>query len=311
MFKRALWIITTLALLLTACAGANFASAPQRDSDSVVGGESFEAEPAPMEVAEQGSFIADSTGQAQSERLVIRNADLSIVVPDPVETLDSIADMAENMGGFVVSSNLRQTQLSGGATVPQASITIRVPAEGLDEALSEIKSQASEVLLEDTVGQDVTQEYTDLQSRLRNLESAETQLTQIMEQATETEDVLQVYNDLVDVREQIEVIKGQIQYYEQAAALSAISVDITADEAVQPLTFGGWEPKGVAKDAIEALVNTLQWIGDALIWFGLCVLPVGLIALIPLSLVWFVVRRVRERVRKRKEDIEKTPEEEA
>ena len=120
-----------------------------------------------------------------------------------------------------------------------------VAAERLDEALTSIESESNRLPLTKNISsQDVTKDYTDLQSRLRNLEEAEAQLREIMASANKTEDVLSVYNQLVQVREQIEVTKGQIQYYEQSAALSAISVEILADEAVQPLTVGGWQPGG-------------------------------------------------------------------
>jgi hypothetical protein len=174
----------------------------------------------------------------------------------------------------------------------------------LDEALDKIKAGVGEILSENVSGQDVTREYTDLQSRLRNLEAAETQLQEIMDEASKTEDVLQVYNDLVNVREQIEVIKGQMQYFEQAAALSMISVDITGDEEAQPLQIGGWQPVGVAKDAIEAMVNTLQWLGDVAIWFVLCVLPIGIIVGIPLYFAGRYGLRLRKQRRAEKAEIE-------
>ena len=227
--------------------------------------------------------------------MVIKNADLSIVVTEPLEKMDAIAAMAEEMGGFVVGSNVWQTTLSNGSKVPHASVTIRVPAERFDEALDTIKVDVGEVTAENVSGQDVTREYTDLRSRLGNLEAAEKKLQEIMDEASDTEDVLQVYNNLVEVREQIEVIKGQMQYYEQAAALSMISVDISGDEEAQPLQIGGWKPGGVAKDAIETMVDTLQWLGDAAIWVVLCVLPIGIVVGIPLFFVIRAARRMRQR----------------
>jgi hypothetical protein len=79
-----------------------------------------------------------------------------------------------------------------------------------------------------------------------------------MGSANRTEDVLNVYNQLTQVREQIEVTKGQIQYYEQSAALSSISVELVPDASVQPLTIAGWEPGGVAKEALQALITGLK-----------------------------------------------------
>jgi len=225
-------------------------------------------------------------------------------VEEPGITLDSITKLADDLGGFVVSSNFYQIQVDGGLEVPQANITIRVPAEKLDQALAEIKSGAREILNETVSGQDVTQEYTDLGSRLKNLENAEAQLQEIMDQAWETEDVLTVYNRLVEVQEQIELIKGQMQYYEQSAALSAISVNIQANEAVQPLKIGNWQPVGVAKQAIQALINTLEKMVNILIWIGLYILPVGLILFFPVRWIWRWIKR-QNTTRKEKKAQEK------
>jgi hypothetical protein len=234
-----------------------------------------------------GSGVDVVVNQAAAERLVIRNANLSIVVDDPEAEMNAISALAERLGGFVVSSYLYQSTLASGIEVPSASITVRVPAEKLHDALATIEGDAKTVLTKNETGQDVTAEYTDLQSRLRNLQDAEVLLRQIMQEAKKTEDILNAFNQLNAITEQIEVLKGQIQYYEESAAMSAISVELIASQAVQPITIGGWEPVGVAKDAIQALVNALQGIVNALIWLGLYVLPVALVIGVP---VWFVGR---------------------
>jgi hypothetical protein len=295
-------ILIISAIVLGACGGAasyDYAEAPAAPMESKAYGGGFDdGMVAEFEMAEEESGSAnfsDSTSSETIERMVIKNADLSIVVTEPLGKMDVIAAMAEEMGGFVVGSNVWQTTLNNGSKVPHASITIRVPAERFDVALDTIKAGVGEVTGENISGQDVTSEYTDLRSRLRNLEAAETKLQEIMDEATDTDDVLQVYNNLIEVREQIEVIKGQMQYYEQAAALSMISVDISGDAEAQPIQIGGWKPGGVAKDAIETMVDTLQWLGDAAIWVGLCVLPIGIIIGIPLFFVIRAARRMRQR----------------
>lgn len=239
------------------------------------------------------AYDEEAANQTETlERMVIKNADLSIVVESPSETMDDINQMASDMGGYVVSSNLSQVRTERGTEVPQARITIRVPSEKLEQALGAIKQGAGRVLSEHVSGQDVTKQYTDLESRLRHLQNAEKQLNRIMEEATDTEDVLSVYNRLVDVQEEIERVKGEMQYYEQSAALSAISVNIQANEAVQPLKIGNWQPVGVAKKAIQALINTLQFFGDAAIWLGLFVLPVLLILYFPIRFLWKGIKRL-------------------
>jgi hypothetical protein len=232
--------------------------------------------------------------------MVIKNADLSIVVEDPLITMDEITTMTNGMGGFVVSSNVWQTTLNNGAKVPHGNINIRVPAEKFEEALATIKAGAGEITSENVSGQDVTGEYTDLASQLRNWEATEKQLQEIMDDTHRTEDVISVYRELSRVRENIEVIKGRMKYYEQSAAMSLISVDITGDEEAQPLQIGSWQPAGTAKDAIETMVTVLKWLGNAAIWIVLCVLPIGVIVGIPLYFGGRGLNRIRKRVMPRK-----------
>ena len=284
MFKKML-ILTISVILLTACASAS----PQFEAASPagMGGDADYAIYAEMEEAPASDDMKSSLSEGESgERMVIKNADLSIVVEEPSNAMDAIGEMADDMGGYVVSSNLYETQTDSGVKVPRARITIRVPVQKLNEALEQIKSGAGRVLSENISGQDVTREYTDLESRLRNLESAEEQLAEIMDEAKDTEDVLNVYNRLVEVQENIEIIKGQMQYYERSAALSSISVDIQADAAVQPLTIGGWQPVGVAKRAVQALINTLKFLGNVAIWLCLFMLPVVLVLYFPVRWLW-------------------------
>ena len=300
MLKKTLYLLLLFALLITSCSPAASAEPPmvvmeepameamERSAADETGGMAFAPEPG------SATAVANQS-QATGERIVIKNASLSIAVQNPAENLDAITALANEFGGFVVNSNLYNTKLANGAEVPQGSITIRVPADRLDEALDRIKSGAGRILSENVSGQDVTREYTDLQSRLRNLEEAETQLQAIMDDAYRTEDVINVFNQLTYYREQIEIVKGQIQYYEQSAAFSAISVDVLADAAVQPITIGGWQPEGVAREAVQALVNTLQGIANAGIWFALYVLPVLITIFIPLRLIWAGIKRWRVR----------------
>ena len=293
-FTTVFTLLTFVMLLLSSCASAA--------SDLM-------AEPSSPEMAREGAVYYDedisdsvqiSNTVPEAKRIVIKNGDMTIVVADPSQSMNEIAQMAESMGGFVVTANLFQRQSEGGVEIPQASITIRVPAEQFDNVLSNIRILSDRTPISENINsQDVTREYTDLQSRLRNLEATEAQLVEIMDDARQTEDVLSVYNELVRIREQIEVIKGQIQYYEQSAALSSISIELLANEAVQPLTIGSWQPGGVAKVAIQTLINTLKFLVNAAIWIVLYVLPVLLVIflmfILPVYLLWRIWRRRRDK----------------
>jgi hypothetical protein len=143
-------------------------------------------------------------------------------------------------------------------------------------------------------GEDITEKYTDLKSRLTNLENTEKQLQKIMDSATKTEDVLSVYNRLIQIREQIEVLKGQIRYYDQSAALSLINVTLESTDAMKPLTIGSWQPGGVALSAIQALIDVLKFLVSASIWIILFLIPLGLVIYIPIRLLWLGFKRLRK-----------------
>jgi hypothetical protein len=121
-----------------------------------------------------------------------------------------------------------------------------------------------------------------------------------MQNATETQDVLNVFNQLEYYREQIEIVKGQMQYYEEVTATSLINVTLIAEETIQPIEIGGWKPEGVARDAIQSLIKFLQGFVNFLIKFFLLVLPVLIVIFGPIALViWLVVSLVRRSMKKK------------
>jgi hypothetical protein len=292
-------LIIIATLILVACASARSAEpllvaggapavAPQTDA--------YEAVP-PAGVADQTTTSNDAGSAASVERIVIQNAELAIVVSDVEGRMKAIQVMAQQMGGYVVSSNLYQSYTSDNVQVPEAQIVIRVPADKLEDALNQIKKDVVEVQTETRSGQDVTAEYVDLQSRLKNYEAAEAQLDEIMKTTTNTEDVVNIFNQLVYYREQIELVKGQIKYYDEAAALSAITVRIVAEATVQPVVIGKWEPKGVALEAVQDLINFLKGFVNFLIRFVIYTLPVWIFIGIPLYLVFIGVRALFRKMR--------------
>jgi len=294
-------LIIIAALILVACASAS--PTQTANKNFVVAG----GAPAPIApsipgampasgVVDQSATTTITTTDGSSvpapsvDRIVIQNADLAIVVSDVTGRMKDIEAMAQQMGGYVVSSNLYQSYTSNNVQVPEAQIAIRVPAAKLEDALNQIKKDTVEVQTETRTGQDVTAQYVDLQSRLKNLEAAEAQLNDILKTTTKTEDVVSIFNQLVSYREQIEVIKGQIKYYDEAAALSAITVRIVAAETIQPIVIGKWEPKGVALQAVQDLINFLKGFVNFLIRFVIYTLPVLIVICIPLYLVFLGLR---------------------
>ena len=230
MSKKLFFILVTASLILAACgARVSYDEEMAASGISKEGAGSYQTVSMDASSAVYGQGITPTT-----ERMVIKDVQISLAVDDPEASAGRIQQMAEAMGGYVAALNMYQTTLENGVKAPQGYITVRVPAERLNEALDQIKAETSQSIINENINtQDVTGEYTDLSSRLRNLEAAETKLQEIMDEAIKTEDVLSVYSQLVATREQIELIKGQMQYYEQAAALSSIQVELVTNEAVQ------------------------------------------------------------------------------
>lgn len=306
MHTKRLWLLFVflmISLVVGACAPMRAseeagwempAAAPAADSYDMAMEQEF------AEAEERGFTSGVGESAKEIERMVIYNADMRISVEDPEVTMQTIIDMAEDAGGFVVYSNLYKTVTDRGS-LPQANLMVRVPAGRLNSIMESIKALTpnprDDVLSENVSGQDVTAEFTDLESRLRNLEAAEKALVELMEAAKDPQDVLDVFSELTYYRGEIEIVKGRMRYLEESAALSALSVDIVAKRSLQPIEIVGWEPQGTAKLAIEALIDAGQFLVDALIWFGIFCLPF----LIPLGVViYFLVRYFRKRKAQKK-----------
>jgi hypothetical protein len=307
MRKNKIWMIVLSAtILLASCSMArNMASGAIAQESPAM--ESMPAAAPSADIAKMGfkesmgavEYDTAAAESTSSERIVIKNANLSIVVVDPVASMDAIDKMAIEMGGFVVNSNSYKTTTYSGREVPTATITIRVPAEKLNEAMSRIKGMVEDpeidIISEDVSGQDVTGEVNDLESKLRNSQAAEAQLLELMDKAASTEDVVEIFRELKSVREEIEVTQGQIKYYRESASLSAISVYLQAKEAVEPITVAGWKPGLQAQKALQALVKGGQYLVDMLIWLVIFAIPFLAVIFLP---IYFIVKAIHKRRQK-------------
>ena len=285
-------VVSTIALFIAGCGMARLQ--PEQAEMKIVERPPMEAPEPPMEVQEEASAYT-AASDFTVERLVIRNAYLDLVVPDTETALDEINNLVAELEGYIVESNVYQYQEG-----KQAHVTLRVPAESLNLALERIRSLATEVRSERISGQDVTEEYVDLNSRLRHLEATEKRLLEFLEKAEDTEAALDVYEQLREVEGEIEQVKGRIQYLEQSAAMATISLDITPDALAQPIQVGGWHPVGTLRNALQALIRVLQFLVDAAIVIIVLVIPVVVIVAAPFVGLFYLVRAFIRRRRARK-----------
>jgi hypothetical protein len=278
-------IVSVLALVVTGCGG--YAAAPAQDMDV------YELPAEEVVYVESEDAIAPGEpglgagNYAAVERLIIRNASLDLVVKDTEDALDEINDLVDELGGWIVESSTYQY---GEGT--RASVTLRIPAEKLDAALEQIHGLAIEVQRENISGQDVTEEYVDLQSRLGHLEAVEEELLGFLEDAEDTEAAMAVFERLQMIQAEIEQVKGRIQYLQESAAMATISLDITPEVLAQPVQVKGWDPGGTFQNATRILVNVLQFLVDAAIVIGVVVVPALAVIAAPLVVLFFAVRGI-------------------
>jgi hypothetical protein len=303
MRRATLLFPAAIVLILSACAQAATV-APAREmvfgaseKDSMAyGAQSAGARPeAPAAVAaESDGSPALVPAINPSDRIVLMDASLSLVVNDPADAAAKITDLAFARGGWVVNSNITQSVYGvNGEKYFSGQISIRVPAQtsaDLKNTLAEIETLAVEVKSRSLNGRDVTAEYTDAQSRLKNLQASRDRLLAIMESAVDTEAVLKVEEQLRQVTGEIEVLEGQINYYDTAAKYSLVTISLEPFIPSQPIDIAGWHPEGVAKQALEDLIHGLQDLVDFLIRLGICGIP-ALLVLALFATPFFLIGR--------------------
>ena len=193
--------------------------------------------------------------------MIVRTGNISLVVLDVVDARDSIAQLATSYGGYVVSS-----QISGEEQEMRGWISIRVPDDQFEPAIIELRELAVRVKSESTDSRDVTGEYIDLESRLKNAEATEKQYLTLLEKATDVEDILRVYDSLSRVRNEIEQIKGRMQYLERTSSMSLIEVRFKPEASAKPLVRAGWNALEILKSAVRGIVNFGQVLGTIVLW---------------------------------------------
>lgn len=224
--------------------------------------------------------------------MIIRTANLELIVSDATSALNALTSAAESKGGYVTESK----QWREGEQV-RATVTLRIPSEHLNATIAAARRLAIRVEIETVSGQDVTAEFSDLGAQLRNLEATEVELRQLLstvrQRSQKAADILEVYNELTKVRGEIERIKGRMKYLSDLTSFSTIHVALIPDAIAKPVVEPGWRPLGIVKEASRSLISALKWMAGAAIWLVLFVLPLMLILLLPILGIRWLIRRRR------------------
>jgi hypothetical protein len=249
--------------------------------------------------ARSSGFVAYNNVKADMpavDRKIIRNADITIEVDSTSEAQHRVTSIAEARGGFVVTSESKQRQsVDPSQRATDFKLVVRVPEDQFGVALDEIKKLATNVPEEKATGQDVTEEFIDLEARIKTQKALEAQFLGIMKQAYKVEDALEVQRQIAEVRTEIERLEGRKRFIENRSSLATITVNIQAPKPAIATT-----PTGFGHSLREAISESVELGSGLLIFFVrflIVMFPVLLFVGLPSALVLRYFMRRAKRVR--------------
>jgi len=277
--KRFALIVVLFTLSMVACSPAMPAAAPAPTAAPAQAKAPLAAQPtsAPAATPAPGAPLAEYV--APSAAMIIKNAEMELVVRDTDIALSQITMMASDDGGYVLSS---QTWYADG--YKNATLELGVPSASFEKALNTLRDMAVQVTKENTSGQDVSAEYTDLQSKLTNLEATAARVRDFLKNAQTVEDSLRINGQLSDLEGQIEQVKGKMNYYQGRSAVSTITVTLHPElptpppptPTPTPTPAPAWNPGRTFTESSGVLVTVTQGTVDALIWIVVVLGPLAL-----------------------------------
>lgn len=262
---KRLIVFCVLALMLAACAPAaaptqapssqELYAAPAAAATQAVS----LATPAPAGKAGPASPLAAIPAEP---RMIIKDAQMELLVADSRDALDQITWLAADQGGYIIES---RTELQG--EYVYASLRMAVPSERFEATFSRLRALGKKVINETASGQDVSAEYTDLSSRLVNLEATAARVREFLKNAQTVEESLKVNAQLSELEGQIEQVKGMMKFYEGRAAYSTFTIRLTPEIAPLPTpTPEVWRPGQTLQRSADQLVSEMQGLVDFTIW---------------------------------------------
>ena len=235
------------------------------------------AAPAAADENRAGNANANASPN-RATRMIIKNGEMRLLVNSTDSAIEQVTDSAVNSGGYIVSSRVTYE-----GTYKNARMTMGVPVDQFEAVMRQLRALAVKVISENAAGQDVSDEFVDLQSRVGNLQATAARIRDFLKDAKTVEEALKVNSQLSTVEDEIEKIKGRMLYLKDRAAFSTIVVDI---EEVQPTptptptatptptpTPVVWQPGKTVEKAADTLGDLLRRLVEALIWFVVVVLP--------------------------------------
>ena len=218
----------------------------------------------PEEIPGSYGKVTDSVDQSEerdSTQKVIRVGSISIAVDDIDGTVENVDTILAKYKGETLSM-----QDSGKGKERGVVLALRVEETDFDAFYQELKNLDGEYEYSNISSNDVTETVLDMEARLKNLKSVETQYLSILKKATTVSDTLAVQRELTTVRSEIEYLESSLDNMERQTDYSTVYLTITQSSTGSSLTDEEWRPAGILKDASRALVDFAKFLGTAIIW---------------------------------------------
>lgn len=236
---------------------------------------------------------AANTASQAIDRKIIRNANLTLEVASPSDIQPKIVSIAESHQGFVVTSEATQ-RTADDKTKPEITVNliVRVPASQFNQVMEEIRAVGLRKIQEKVTGQDVTEEFMDLEARIKNQKALELQFLEIMKRAGKVDDALSVQTQLAEVRTEIEKLEGRRRFLENQASLSTINVTLQPPTQIVNATGFWYSVRSAFSDGVDVAAEIILFLIRAII----ALTPILLLIVLPLTLLAKLgIRIVRRR----------------
>ena len=245
----------------------------------------------------------DSAANLADTRKIIANANVSLVVSDTAEAVEGIETLASGCGRLSGRCPALQRQVWRDGSAARLADAARSGRQPWTLRWSGLQALATDVNNLNVSRQDVTDQYSDLDAQLRNLRATETELLALLTEVRQkpnakVEDILAVHRSLMQIREEIETLQGRKNLLDNQTGFSTIWIELIPDSVNRPIVEEPWSANGPARNALRALVQTLQGLMTALIWVLLYLAPLLLVFLIPLAILIWLARYWMGRRRK-------------
>ncbi len=237
------------------------------------------------------------TAPEELGRKIIKEGSASIETTDYDKSIDNLYTMLREIKGFVESQTLQGGRVNN-YSLRNASIVIRVPSNIFDETMYKLSALGT-VFNQDTRGSDITDQYTDTESRVRNLKVQENRILELISKAEKIEEIVTLEGRLSDLRYQIESFENSLKNFDRLLDYSRISLqiqEVVKDTYVQPIAKTMGERISQAADAAwRGLVEGSQ---DFAVWAVYNMFTLAFLFLI-LIIVLLLVRGSKKRKIKR------------